>query len=300
MDAPAAVELAWDPSSARQGCIDRDELASRVEATLGHRVFGERSAGAVGTVVRGYAVADPPGRGWIAVVEVRRGETAPLRRELRLKASDCHQLDDAIVLVVALMVDVSSGESSALPLDIGRAPHRVSVSVGPDLAVAGGMLPGVAVGIGLITHTEIRPLWPIAVWAHGWPMTKVLDSATSAGGQMWALTFGVALCPWKLAVRRWDLFACAGGSGGTVSSGGVGPLSQTRSDTSAYVQAEADFDVRLRIMSPLSVRVGLGAAVPFTQNRYTFTQADKSERTVFQTSPVVPSGHVSVEIHGPE
>src|SRR5207237_424777 len=116
-----------------QGCIDGDELATRVEATLGHRVFAPPRAAEVDTTVRGYAAADPPGRGWIAVVEVRRAGTPPLRRELRLRATDCHQLDDAIVLVVALMVDVSGGGSSALPLDIGKTHHRVLVSVGPDV-----------------------------------------------------------------------------------------------------------------------------------------------------------------------
>jgi hypothetical protein len=303
MDAPVAVELAWDPSSARQGCIDRDELATRVEATLGHRVFARLGADGVGATVQGYAAADPPGHGWIAVVEVQRKEAPPLRRELRLRAADCHQLDDAIVLVVALMVDVSGGGSSALPLDIGSTSHRVSVSVGPDLAIAVGMLPGAAIGIGLVTQMEIQPLWPIAVWAHGWPLNSAFDNSTGAKGQMWALTFGAAVCPWKFTANRWQLLACAGGSAGTISAQGLRPLSPANSDTEAYVQAEAEAAVRFRIASPISIRLGLGAAVPFTQNRYTYTLSPAGQSSpppVFQTWVVVPFGHVSVEIPSPD
>jgi hypothetical protein len=297
MDAPAAVELAWDPSSARQGCIDQDELATRVESTLGHRVFASSGSAEVGTTVRGYAAADPPGRGWIAVVEVRRGDAPPLRRELRLGAADCHQLDDAIVLVVALMVDVSGGGSSALPLDIGRAPRRVTVSVGPDIAIAAGMLPGAAVGIGLVMQTEIRPLWPIAVWAHGWPVTNALAPVSQAGGQIWALTFGAALCPWKLARSRWEFLACGGGTAGVIYSQGVGPLQPPKSDKRLYVQAEIQGGVRVQVMGPISVRLALGVAVPITQNRYDFTQPDGSQSPpVFQTWAVVPLGHVSIEV----
>jgi hypothetical protein len=76
------------------------------------------------------------------------------------------QLDEAIVLVVALMVD--STEPQRMPLRIPAPPDRPSVSIGLDLAIAVGMLPGAALGFGLASEIRIPPFWPVALWTHAW------------------------------------------------------------------------------------------------------------------------------------
>jgi hypothetical protein len=294
MNAPVAIELAWEQSAGDEACIGREEVATRVEKTLGHRVFARPGDEPAAATLHGHVGADAAGRGWIAVVEVRRADKAPLRRELRLSARDCRQLDDAIVLVVALMVDAS--EFSPLPLTIAGAAPTISVSLGPDVAVAAGLLPGVATGIGLTTQTDLPHFWPVAVWGHGWLPSEA--RAAGSGGRMTAWTFGAAVCPWTLRLNRWELLACAGGSGGVVYSDGIG-LDISHHQVRPYAQAEIQANARFRIVNSFFARVGFAAALPLIRTSYTYTQGDGSRPEVFRTAPVIPLGTLAIEIGSP-
>jgi hypothetical protein len=294
MSVPAAIELAWDSSSVDEACIGRDALAARVEATLGRRVFARRTDDPVGATLSGRTTPDPAGRGWIGVVEIRRSDAEPLRRELRLPTRDCRQLDDALVLVVALMID-ASGSTPLASTNAGAHPTP-RVTLGPDLAVAAGMLPGIATGIGLSAQADLPPFWPIGVWAHGWLPSNGLSQGS--GGQMGAWTLGAALCPWTSAPGRWEVLACAGGSGGVVVSRGVG-LDVQNSWMGPYAQAEVQAIVRVRIAAVFFARVGIGAAVPVVRHPFGYTQADGTTHEVFQTAQIVALGHLSIEIRLP-
>jgi hypothetical protein len=289
---PPAIEIAWNRAPGGETCIDRQDLVDKVEATVGHRTFVP--AGRGDTTVRGTVGPDPAGRGWLAVVEARRAGAAAFRRELALNAFDCRQLDEAMVLVVALMVDSAEPEAPALTIPV--APPSAAVSIGPDVAFALGMLPGVAAGVGLASDATIPPLWPVALWANAWPLSQTLQDGS--GGQLGAWTIGMGLCPLTHARAGWAAFGCAGATGGAIYSNGIG-LDVARSRVRPYAQAELRAGLRVRMGGPLFARFELGAAVPVARDRYQYTQADGTVHQVFEAAAVIPLGHVGLEVRVP-
>jgi hypothetical protein len=295
MDAAPSVEIVWTQSEGGERCIGESELRTQVQAALGqptsvHPPEGPNE-GTEKAFVRGSVGRGMLGRGWTAVIEVRRGDAASLRRELALDASDCRQLDEAIVLVTTLLLDASIPTPS--PLRVTGHATPISVSIGPDVVVAWGMLPGLSYGIGLVSETEIRPLWPIVLSAHEWPVSRATQGGS--GGDLGAATFGAALCPGILTKRVWGIFVCAGASGGEITSRGVG-LDHPRGDVRPYVQIEAQVGVRLRIATFVTARLGLGAGVPLSQDSYQFRSDTGNLQTVFRTSDAVLGSQVAIEL----
>jgi hypothetical protein len=295
MDAPPPVELAWVHTLGGEECIDQSELAAKVSAALGRPALATSPENQQGhAVVRGTVGRGTTGRGWVAVVEVDRAEMPPLRRELSLDASDCRELDEAIVLVIALLID--SAVSNPPPLTIERPAPALSVSIGPDLAIAAGMLPGLYFGFGLIGEAEIARVWPIALSAHEWPVTR--ETAGASGGQLGAWTVGVAVCPTLLARATWQIFVCAGGSGGEVRSNGIGLLS-AHDNARAFVEVDGQVGLRFRLAGPVAARLGWGAGIPIVRDTYAFFESDGSRHDVFRTAVAVPMGELAIELQSP-
>lgn len=272
-------------------CIDQPSLVDQVDRTLGRSAFVASGRG--DSVLRGRIGPGPHRRGWLAVVEVRNESETTFRRELALSASDCRRLDEAIVLVVAMLVDSAKSEA---PLSIPEPPEPLGVGIGPDVMVAYGMIPGIATGFGLAADVKVPPVWPIALWTHGWPMSEALDG--TSGGKLWAWTIGAAVCPLDVGENRWALYGCAGVTGGSIEAHGVN-LDFSKSSTQTFFQGELRMGMRVRLAGPLFVALDVGGGVPFTRATYKYTQADGTQQTVFQTSAAIPFSRVRVEIRVP-
>jgi hypothetical protein len=296
---PPAVELAWSRGAGASACIDGGELAARVEATIGRPVralpLGEAVAppsdGSPPSRLDGQVL--PLGRGWIAVVQVRAVDPA-LRREVTLDAPDCRQFDEALVLVVALMAEAAFPSTPRLTLPV--RPPSASVGIGPEVAVASGMLPGIVPGFGLSTEVAWPPLWHLAVWTHAWPFSRAVD--VESGGRLAAWTFGVGPCVGATAPASLSLFGCLGVSGGVVYATGVG-LDVPRTSARPYLQGELRIGLRARIVGPMFVRLEAGLGVPVSRDSYVFTGADGIVRSLFRTAAVVPLGRLAVEFRAP-
>jgi hypothetical protein len=259
MDAAPAVEIVWTQTQGGDECIGRDELAAKVQAAVGQPSQTLLPDGSPDlAIVRGSMGRDPSGQGWAAAIEVRRGGGGPLRRELRLSATDCRQLDETIVLVVEMLLDAAILREKP-PLVVENSRSRLAVSIGPDVAIGIGMLPGISFGFGLVGETEIHPLWPIAVWGHFWSPTVPTDGALP--GQWEAWTFGAAACRLTFPGNVLSLFGCVGGSGGRINSVGI-VVNTPHADFQTYVEIDARVGVRLRIVGPVVARFALGAGVP--------------------------------------
>ena len=115
---------------------------------------------------------------------------------------------------------------AALPVAPRLRPCRsadpaASVAIGPDVAFAWGMLPGIAAGFGLASDVAVPSFWHFSVWAHAWPVSEALDEGS--GGRLGAWTFGAGPCVGRRGYPRVSFFGCAGVSGGLVYASGVGP-----------------------------------------------------------------------------
>jgi hypothetical protein len=265
----------------------------KIDTTVGgHRL---RAAGdPAETAIRGTVGPAPDARGWLAVIEAHRSDGTTFQRRLEDEAMDCRELDEAIVLVVALMMDSAASEPPALRLP--SRPRSSSVSVGAGGAVAIGMLPGAAFGFGLTSDLRIGRFWPIDLWTDMWPTTEVLQAG--AGARFAAWTAGLGLCPLDVGDASWSVSGCAGASAGEIISSGTGldvPASHTRS----YVQAEVLAGGRLRVIGPVFLAADLGLGVPLARDSYSYTQAGGAVSEVFRTAPVVPLGHLALEVRGP-
>lgn len=292
MTGPLAVELSWTQTAGAETCIDRPALVERVERTVGRHVFV--AAGRGESTLVGRIGAGPMGQGWLAVVEARKDGETTFRRQLAMGGSDCRRLDEAIVLVVALMID--STQSGGAPLEVPEPAEPIRVAIGPDVAFALGMLPGPAFGFGLSSEVNVSPVWPITLSTHGWPVSRAIENG--AGGRLWAWTIGAALCPVAASERTWALFGCVGITGGSIDSTGT-QLDVAKSTTRAYVQGELRLGFRFRIAGPLFGATEAGAAVPFARDTYSYTQAEGSTDQVFQTAAVIPLLHARLEVRVP-
>ncbi len=299
-DASPAVRLVWTRGPGADACIDGADLAGRVTATLGRPVVAAEDGDVAGDGrARLVGEVTPFGRGWVAVVQVRGAGTPPLRREVTLDAADCRQLDEALVLVVALMAD--SAQPSAPRLRLPPRAPSVTMALGADVAVASGMLPGVAPGFGLSADVAFPPLWHVALWGHAWPPSVAY--AGPYGVSLAAWTFGAGPC---LATGgaadspgpRFSLFGCVGASGGVIYASGV-QLDLSRSRERPYVQGEVRAGARARLSGLVAGRLELGAGVPIARDTYAYTGPDMLEHAVFHTAAVVPFAVLGIEIRTP-
>jgi hypothetical protein len=288
----ATIELAWNRSPGAESCIESRELVDKVEAVVGRGAFVPAGRGS--TVVVGTVGPAPAGGGWLAVVEARIGGVTATRRELGVDAPDCRQLDEAIVLVVALMAD--SAEAQPSVLRIPATPEPPSVGMGLDVAIALGMLPGAAVGLGLASEITIPPMWPVALWTHAWLPSLALQG--DSGGRLGAWTLGAGICPVATTHRRWTFAGCLGASGGAIDSNGV-DLDVPESKTLGFAEGEIRVGFRARIAGPFFAGIDLGAGIPFTRYAFHYTQADGTVRDVFHTAAVIPQAGARLEVRVP-
>jgi hypothetical protein len=288
---PATIALSWSQAPGGGACIDRPGLVHKLEATVGARRI--LPADQADTAIHGTVGPTSDGRGWLAVIEARHGDGSAFERRLSIDGVDCRELDEAIVLVVALMVD--SAQTQA-PLKVPSRPQASSVSVGVDGAFAVGMLPSAAVGIGLTSDVRMAPLWPVDLWTDLWPTSQTLRGG--AGARFGAWTAGIALCPLDVADRTWTFYGCAGATGGEILSSGIG-LDVSYSHTRAYAQVELRVGTRVRLAGPLFAAIDVGAGVPVARDTYTYSQPGAGVEDVFRTAAVIPFGHLGVEVRGP-
>ncbi|HEX3772416.1 MAG TPA: hypothetical protein VHV30_16175 [Polyangiaceae bacterium] len=287
-----AVALTWSRAASAEECIDGRELASRVEGVVGREVFAP--GGGSATAVDG-TVGPAPGGGWEAVVDAKNDGAVVMRRQVTVSGADCRRLDEAVVLVVALMVD--SAESLPVVINLPATPKPISEAVGLGVAVSPGMLPGAGVSIGFAGAIAIPPVWPITLWTRTWP-TALTVGASDQGGRVGAWTVGAAVCPLWADEHLWGAAACIGGSGGAVSSSGVN-LDIPASKTLGYAEVDGRVDLRLRLAGPVFFGVELGAGVPVARYRYRYMQADGTLVDLFRTAAVIPQVGARVEVRVP-
>ena len=117
---PTAAGLNWLRLEGADACIPAAQLAQGVEARVGRPIFA--SASAAGVFVDGWVRFVAPS-GWQVQLGVSDAEGRVLgKRLLELSGDDCHVIDDAVTLVIAVTLYPDTGlPESGIPLDPGTA-----------------------------------------------------------------------------------------------------------------------------------------------------------------------------------
>lgn len=180
-DAPApAVErtssLGWVRLPGAEQCIGPQALAEQVEARLGRSVFVPASSADLSVEGRVERVAEPAG--WRATIVVSDRAGTPLgERAVPAAGDDCHALDDALVLVIALTIDPdaeSRPRTPATPTPAERVVERVVTVEVPrhdppgwrgdvtgGVVGAAGLLPSPALGFAGTVVVDPPWRWPV-------------------------------------------------------------------------------------------------------------------------------------------
>ena len=223
---PTSLEWSAPPDA---GCAERSVLAARVTRRLGHPAFvpdAQADDHIVGRVER------RGGGGWIATVEVRdaAGDVVG-RRTLAEDDARCGALDEAIELVLALMLDPNADLSAPSPARDGdpngsapppsaatgdphppprralassrggppRAPPTAAapLSSGPFVELALGFLtqPEVGVGGALGLRQGLGDGWAAELRGAIYAPTFARAAEGDAGAEVIEVDVGLALCP---------------------------------------------------------------------------------------------------------
>ncbi|HEY3496862.1 MAG TPA: hypothetical protein VGK73_19320 [Polyangiaceae bacterium] len=313
-EARRLARLELDAGDTAGECTSKQELEQRVQIELGRMVFGEGSEAGWGTI-RVRLQRSSGGARFRAGVWLEQAGTsdsgAGEARELET-SGDCHELDEELALVVALLADAElsaaqAASQAALQRDepapppeppapvqdlsaVSSAPSwearkpepwRFEVELG--LVAAFGILPEVAAGAEL-GASLLPPGWPALRGWLSWFVPAREELSSDAYVEIGYGNFGLALCPTFVEHTRFSLRGCAG-IGASITSAESSGLSQSeaalRWDTLAALSLR--FAVRWGggWTSPLS----LGAGIPTRVYRFTYEEAGR--RSIgFEQAPI--------------
>ena len=306
--APLKVELDWEVGPGADSCIEQAALEAAVEVRLGRDVFAD----AGDLLISGAAEpADPTGFHISLTTRTPDGELVGVR-ELDTVDEDCSALDEAIALVIALVVDrqekkirlqIPRREPPRVPdappppkkprprrqtpppppPPADRTPWSGSVGGGADAVV--GLLP--ELGLGLRVSGRARPpAWPaFELSATAWQATEATVGARGAQFDAWQVQLDV--CPRVVSGSTFRLGVCGGVAGGSLGSAGFG-FDTSRASRRALVSAMLSARPELILFRRVGVGLRLGLGAPLSRERYFFV--DRWGRRVELFRPGVAYG----------
>lgn len=267
------VHLRWN-RPVGSTCIGQAEVARQVEAQLGYAVFvnDERAPVQIqgdleqreGTWVARLRM-DEPGAGIHGVRELRE-----------LPERDCAALSPSVVVVLAMLIDLTQRESSV--------QSGLSTIVGIAVVAGFHILPESTVGGSLWLGVMLDRAWLLLADGTAWLPVHELD-AFGRGGTFHAWQAGLALCREFPAGEWFSFAACAGGQLGIIGGEGRG-LGPNRSSQRLLAQSGLEAAFALRLVSSLALRTSAGAALALSRPTFFMELPDGTHRELFRSPPL--------------
>lgn len=290
---PVAVALEW---KAADGCAGAARLRAEVKDRVRRNAVVD--GGPADVVIRGESRREP-GR-WAASIQVvaRRGGAELGVRELASEAAGCGELDRAVVLVLAMMVDSSIVDEAAAPpqmFDAEEPPSTARLPRTPEwrgaLAIAGmaevGRLPGVPLGVELAVQIEPPSLWPVELAVSAWQEASL---ETGDGGSTFRhLSAALLGCP----LRARHLALCGGGQVGVIEAEGFGFV-DNRSERELVADVRLEARGELPVAPGWFLRVAAAAWIPLARPRFSFESSGGAVEPLFSPAPVSGVGQIGV------
>jgi len=281
-DAPS-VRLEW---TAPVECIDGAALAAAVSGQLGRPAFAD--SGDTELVARGRVEKSDSGRHRAEVVLSTRGGERLGVRMLDSDNNDCHSLDEALAVMLAIILNVRRADVPALAREAPPLPPppppRWRPRAGAGAGVVFGLLPeaGIetAVSAGLMRGGRLEPGIDLAWdWA---------GEAPAAEGRLrvQAASVRLAIAPVVFGRSRGDLrlrLSAGGGPMWATASGFAEVFSQTR----LVVEGRIGLQAGVRVAGPVWVQIGAEAGWLPIRPTFAVRNADGSLDPLFEPRSVI-------------
>lgn len=299
----ATATLVSSSSNAAE-CPSLGQLAVAVEDRLGRRLFVPASQADL-RVTLAYGQV---GGEWYADVGLQTSSGQPLGdRRVSSSSRDCSAIEEALALVVALMVDlpqreVASRAAPAAPV-ISTTSSEVRVPARRHearryeatrwmgvVALSGvgslGQLPKTGWGLQLAAALRSRSIWSAELGLLAFaPVTLTDGAATEARFSSYGAQVG--MCVLGLRNVRSELRLCGGPRLGFEQASGSGYATNRAAQFTwfgPYVLAESTWWPGQLV----GFHLGIGAAAPFTRGRFYATRPDGTRQILFETAAIVP------------
>jgi hypothetical protein len=276
---PPRHALRWTREPGAETCTSADALEAAVETRLGRLVFARAEKPAV--IIEGRVSPS-----WHVGIQVRNADGSAIgERVLDERATDCRALDDALVLVISLIID----PNAALRETPAPAPPREPwhVGVGVSALGAGGILPRASVGGALRVSIE-APRFPVVeVWGTWWVPDET--SAHGQGGRFTLITGGVAA-----RIPLWKLDTGFGFQLGRMAGTGIG-FDRVQDAHAVVPTVTIDPAVAIPIGPRVSFKAGLSLWLPLVRPRFTFEQSG-GDVEVYQPGVVGGVVHAGADV----
>lgn len=307
------IALEWTRAPGAEGCIDAAAIVEAVERALGAPAF---SAGELGRTIE-VAITPRAAGGFDARIAVRGADGEALgARRLRSNDADCRELDRALTLFLAVLIDPTSAlaggasdpppppapaevppPAPAPPLEPPPEPERADV--GPALEPLGalgvegvwGLLPGVAFGPRIAVGLSLDRWIALEASAVVFPESAAPDVS---GGSAVLRAVGGALsaCAGGEPTGWLRLDACAHTRMLALIAEGSGfPLNDP---AVARPEVAPGLELRAALRGPLFGRLTVGFWVPVVRDDFYVELPDGARRSVHRAFPV--AGALSLEI----
>lgn len=321
--APRTSSLSWIRLPSADACVSTQDLARDVEARLGRAVFVSPSRADVS--VEGRIERDQ--NSYVATITLRDGKGAILgTRELRRDGASCDGMREPLALVVSVMIDPDAALRPAPAPSASQAPAPSATAAPPpptasapppppppppeparprapfrfdagaSLAGAAGLLPGVALGLGVDGILEPPDFIGLRAFGSVWLDDSVAVPPGAGRATFSLLMAGAGLCPVGLRGDRLAFYACASGELGRMTSRGSGFDLASPDGQSWLVAASLDARLSVKVGGPFALRAGLSGLAPLVRDRFVARLPSGAEDEIFRASPVVGIGEVGVGV----
>jgi hypothetical protein len=309
--------LSWVRLDGAESCIGTQELAQKVEKRLKRKVFVSASEADVS--VEGHVERSGPSR-WHAVITVRNASGELLgTRELDQDGNECSAFDDALVLVVSVLIDPEADlapepAKAEAPKPKERvvvrrervvvrvpAPHEAApewrLEAGTAPTVGFGVLPATSWGVSAAVVLEPPRFWGILVTGTYFVPSEI-GTDQGAKSELTLAYGGAGLCPLSFRSGRISDRLCAGVAAGALSTRGTG-FDVENQDTSPWAMAFVPDRFALRVVGPLALTASASLIVPFWRRELVYRAADGSSRSLGGSSAVAVALDVGLALFVP-
>ncbi len=276
---PPRHELRWTREPGAETCIDPDALTAAVEARLGRIVFARTDKPAV--IIDGRVSPS-----WHVAIWVRNADGSPIgERVLDEPAASCRALDEALVLVISLIIDPNAALREPAVPALSREPWHVGFGV--SVLGAAGILPGASIGGALDVSIDGPVLPTIELLGTWWMADETRD--LGQGGRFGLITGGIAT-----RIPIWKLDTGFGLQLGRMTGTGIG-FDRVQDAVALVPAITIDPSVVWASRGRISFRAGLSLWMPLVRPQFTFEQGGQ-DVVVYQPAAVAAVLHAGADM----